>query len=294
MAPRRWGCSWTLRGAVWTLASQLVLSAALALSALPAYPEEPPRLLPLPACCLLPGPPGPQILLWCWPPALWVTSGSSLPVSGMSHEPKSPSLGMLSTATRTTATVNPLTPSPLNGALVPSGSPATSSALSAQAAPSSSFAAALRKLAKQAEEPRGKRRPSGRGQGRERSPAFPPELSAPARSRRQPRKQLFPMSRSGGQSAHPYAHTCSHLLLGLSLYFCAVGAAQSELRDPLDPHLASKPTQPWHLCLASASALSPISVLSWLQEPPWGHRPWGHVPSGPWVRTVDVLGHESP
>lgn len=76
----------------------------------------------------------------------------------MSHEPKSPSLGMLSTATRTTATVNPLTPSPLNGALVPSGSPATSSALSAQAAPSSSFAAALRKLAKQAEEPRGKRR----------------------------------------------------------------------------------------------------------------------------------------
>nr|KAF6406859.1 Gse1 coiled-coil protein [Molossus molossus] len=76
-------------------------------------------------------------------------------MKGMSHEPKSPSLGMLSTATRTTATVNPLTPSPLNGALVPSGSPATSSALSAQAAPSSSFAAALRKLAKQAEEPRG-------------------------------------------------------------------------------------------------------------------------------------------
>lgn len=76
----------------------------------------------------------------------------------MSHEPKSPSLGMLSTATRTTATVSPLTPSPLNGALVPSGSPASSSALSAQAAPSSSFAAALRKLAKQAEEPRGKRR----------------------------------------------------------------------------------------------------------------------------------------
>ncbi|KAM6224703.1 genetic suppressor element 1 [Rhynchocyon petersi] len=74
---------------------------------------------------------------------------------GMSHEPKSPSLGMLSTATRTTATVSPLTPSPLNGGLVPGGSPAPSSALSAQAAPSSSFAAALRKLAKQAEEPRG-------------------------------------------------------------------------------------------------------------------------------------------
>lgn len=94
-------------------------------------------------------------------------TGSSFPVSGMSHEPKSPSIGMLSTATRTTATVNPLTPSPLNGALVPTGSPATSSALSAQAAPSSSFAAALRKLAKQAEEPRGKRtRPLARGMPR--------------------------------------------------------------------------------------------------------------------------------
>ncbi|NXG62419.1 GSE1 protein, partial [Hemiprocne comata] len=75
--------------------------------------------------------------------------------TGMSHEPKSPSLGMLSTATRTTATVSPLTPSPLNGSIVPNGSPAASSTLSVQAAPSSSFAAALRKLAKQAEEPRG-------------------------------------------------------------------------------------------------------------------------------------------
>ncbi|KAM4017561.1 genetic suppressor element 1 isoform 2-T2 [Anomaloglossus baeobatrachus] len=74
---------------------------------------------------------------------------------GMNHEPKSPSIGMLSTATRTTATVSPLTPSPLNGSLVPNGSPAASSALSVQSAPSSSFAAALRKLAKQAEEPRG-------------------------------------------------------------------------------------------------------------------------------------------
>ncbi|KAJ7413768.1 Gse1 coiled-coil protein [Willisornis vidua] len=62
---------------------------------------------------------------------------------------------MLSTATRTTATVSPLTPSPLNGSIVPNGSPAASSTLSVQAAPSSSFAAALRKLAKQAEEPRG-------------------------------------------------------------------------------------------------------------------------------------------
>lgn len=67
----------------------------------------------------------------------------------MSHEPKSPSLGMISTATRTTATVSPLTPSPLNGSIVANGSPATQSA-------HSGFAAALRKLAKQAEEPRGK------------------------------------------------------------------------------------------------------------------------------------------
>lgn len=93
----------------------------------------------------------------------------------MSHEPKSPSLGMLSTATRTTATVNPLTPSPLNGALVPSGSPATSSALSAQAAPSASFAAALRKLAKQAEEPRGKRHArQAAGPGGRDAPFLPP------------------------------------------------------------------------------------------------------------------------
>lgn len=67
----------------------------------------------------------------------------------MSHEPKSPSLGMISTATRTTATVSPLTPSPLNGSIVANGSPATQST-------HSGFAAALRKLAKQAEEPRGK------------------------------------------------------------------------------------------------------------------------------------------
>lgn len=56
---------------------------------------------------------------------------------------------MISTATRTTATVSPLTPSPLNGSIVANGSPATQSA-------HSGFAAALRKLAKQAEEPRGK------------------------------------------------------------------------------------------------------------------------------------------
>ncbi|XP_043382160.1 genetic suppressor element 1 isoform X2 [Chelonia mydas] len=81
--------------------------------------------------------------------------GADLGATSMSHEPKSPSLGMLSTATRTTATVSPLTPSPLNGSLVPNGSPAANSSLSVQSAPSSSFAAALRKLAKQAEEPRG-------------------------------------------------------------------------------------------------------------------------------------------
>ncbi|XP_055029391.2 genetic suppressor element 1 isoform X1 [Misgurnus anguillicaudatus] len=68
-------------------------------------------------------------------------------MSSMSHEPKSPSLGMISTATRTTATVSPLTSSPLNGSVVPNGSPASQST-------HSGFAAALRKLAKQAEEPR--------------------------------------------------------------------------------------------------------------------------------------------
>uniref|UniRef100_A0A4W5JKL7 Uncharacterized protein n=1 Tax=Hucho hucho TaxID=62062 RepID=A0A4W5JKL7_9TELE len=73
--------------------------------------------------------------------------GSSSPLCSMSHEPKSPSLGMISTATRTTATVSPLTPSPLNGSIVANGSPAAQSA-------HSGFAAALRKLAKQAEDPR--------------------------------------------------------------------------------------------------------------------------------------------
>ncbi|XP_067854235.1 genetic suppressor element 1 isoform X2 [Heptranchias perlo] len=75
--------------------------------------------------------------------------------TSMSHEPKSPSLGMISTATRTTATVSPLNPSSLNGSTVPNGSPAANSTLSVPSAHSASFAAALRKLAKQAEEPRG-------------------------------------------------------------------------------------------------------------------------------------------
>ncbi|XP_061896970.1 genetic suppressor element 1-like isoform X2 [Entelurus aequoreus] len=60
----------------------------------------------------------------------------------MSHEStRSPSLGMVSTATRTTATVSPL-------------SPLTNGSALAQSA-NSGFAAALRKLAKQAEDPRG-------------------------------------------------------------------------------------------------------------------------------------------
>lgn len=66
---------------------------------------------------------------------------ASLP-AGMSHEPKSSALGMISAAPCTMATVSPLTPSPI------SGSPASQSG-------HSGFAAALRKLAKQAEEPRG-------------------------------------------------------------------------------------------------------------------------------------------
>ncbi|XP_035533061.1 ceramide kinase-like protein [Morone saxatilis] len=62
--------------------------------------------------------------------------------TGMNHESnKSPSLGMISTATRTTATVSPL-------------SPLTNGNAVAQSA-NSGFAAALRKLAKQAEDPRG-------------------------------------------------------------------------------------------------------------------------------------------
>ncbi|XP_069872993.1 genetic suppressor element 1-like isoform X1 [Dipodomys merriami] len=134
-----------------------VTSASLEASAAVHPPAREPELPPGPPAESLPrGPgtaPGSQ-------PTSRLQSGrhgdsAELLGTGMSHEPKSPSLGMLSTATRTTATVSPLTPSPLNGALVPSGSPATSSALSAQAPPSSSFAAALRKLAKQAEEPRG-------------------------------------------------------------------------------------------------------------------------------------------
>ncbi|KAM9377961.1 genetic suppressor element 1-like [Pholidichthys leucotaenia] len=60
----------------------------------------------------------------------------------MNHESnKSPSLGMISTATRTTATVSPLSPLTNGNAVAQSTN--------------SGFAAALRKLAKQAEDPRG-------------------------------------------------------------------------------------------------------------------------------------------
>uniref|UniRef100_A0A3B4A4S2 Genetic suppressor element-like domain-containing protein n=1 Tax=Periophthalmus magnuspinnatus TaxID=409849 RepID=A0A3B4A4S2_9GOBI len=62
--------------------------------------------------------------------------------SGMNYDSnKSPSLGMISTATRTTATVSPLNPL-TNGSAVSQST-------------NSGFAAALRKLAKQAEDPRG-------------------------------------------------------------------------------------------------------------------------------------------
>ncbi|XP_032872907.1 genetic suppressor element 1-like isoform X1 [Amblyraja radiata] len=68
--------------------------------------------------------------------------------TGMSHEPKSSALSMISATQRTTATVNPLIPSSLNGPVVTHGSPNTRGGHTA------GFAAALRKLAKQAEEPR--------------------------------------------------------------------------------------------------------------------------------------------
>ncbi|XP_056455526.1 genetic suppressor element 1-like [Gadus chalcogrammus] len=59
----------------------------------------------------------------------------------MNHGSRSPSLGMISTATRTTATVSPLSPFTNGNAVAQSAN--------------SGFAAALRKLAKQAEDPRG-------------------------------------------------------------------------------------------------------------------------------------------
>ena len=207
------------------------------------------------------GPPGrADFALVPGPPALWVTSGSSFPVSGMSHEPKSPSLGMLSTATRTTATVNPLTPSPLNGALVPSGSPATSSALSAQAAPSSSFAAALRKLAKQAEEPRGKRRArraAPRG-GRESGPFLPAQASRLLRSEGSSWSHEPPLRVHGAPGAGPLPPTCLHARVYACWFFsCCFVLAGTALSDP---HLSGEPTGPsssaWLLLPALSAALS--------------------------------------
>uniref|UniRef100_A0A3B4F0S7 Genetic suppressor element 1-like n=1 Tax=Pundamilia nyererei TaxID=303518 RepID=A0A3B4F0S7_9CICH len=79
----------------------------------------------------------------------------------MNHESnKSPSLGMISTASRTTATVSPL-------------SPLTNGNAVAQSA-NSGFAAALRKLAKQAEDPRG---PSNNAEVSPHSSHFPLDQS---------------------------------------------------------------------------------------------------------------------
>ncbi|XP_078283381.1 genetic suppressor element 1-like isoform X2 [Rhinoraja longicauda] len=74
--------------------------------------------------------------------------------TGMSHEPKSSALSMISATQRTTATVNPLTPSLLNGPVVTHGSQAAHGVPNTRGGHTASFAAALRKLAKQAEEPR--------------------------------------------------------------------------------------------------------------------------------------------
>eukprot|EP00062_Callorhinchus_milii_P005551 gi/632945309/ref/XP_007887979.1/ PREDICTED: genetic suppressor element 1-like [Callorhinchus milii] len=87
---------------------------------------------------------------------------------GMSHEPKSSSVGMVSAAQRTTATVNPLTPSSLNGPIVTNGSQSAHGTPNSRGSHTASFAAALRKLAKQAEEPKGCSR------GNEHSPVSSP------------------------------------------------------------------------------------------------------------------------
>uniref|UniRef100_A0A4W4E9R5 Genetic suppressor element-like domain-containing protein n=1 Tax=Electrophorus electricus TaxID=8005 RepID=A0A4W4E9R5_ELEEL len=112
----------------------------------------------------------------------------------MSHEPKSPSLGMISTATRTTATISPLTPSPINGVVLANGNPASQSA-------HSGFAAALRKLAKQAEEPRGSASISG-----ESSP-----VSSPATNHSSPvgTPKRGPLGSGAGLGALPGAHSVS-------------------------------------------------------------------------------------
>lgn len=194
------------------------------------------------------------------PPALWVTSGSSFPVSGMSHEPKSPSLGMLSTATRTTATVNPLTPSPLNGALVPSGSPATSSALSAQAAPSSSFAAALRKLAKQAEEPRGKRRArrAAPRSGGESGPFLPAQASRLLRSGGTAGPTSRRPARARALGAGPLPPTCLHARVYTCwLFSCCLVLAGTALPDPRPSGEPSGPSSSACSCFPRSLLLCP-------------------------------------
>ncbi|CAG03381.1 unnamed protein product, partial [Tetraodon nigroviridis] len=93
---------------------------------------------------------------------------------GMNHESnKSPSLGMISTATRNTATVSPL-------------SPLTNGNAAAQSA-NSGFAAALRKLAKQAEEPRGSTA------SRESSPVSSPATAHSSPNRTPKRSSLGPL-----------------------------------------------------------------------------------------------------
>ncbi|XP_072365894.1 genetic suppressor element 1-like isoform X2 [Scyliorhinus torazame] len=101
---------------------------------------------------------------------------------GMSHEPKSSSLSMISATQRTTATVNPLTPSSLNGPVVTNGNPSSLGASNARGVHTASFAAALRKLAKQAEDPRGS------SHGSERSPISSPAAnhSSPAGTPKRP------------------------------------------------------------------------------------------------------------
>ncbi|XP_043575178.1 genetic suppressor element 1-like isoform X1 [Chiloscyllium plagiosum] len=98
----------------------------------------------------------------------WVKKKYVPLVKGMSHEPKSSSLSMISATQRTTATVNPLTPSSLNGPAVTNGSHSSHGTPSARGVHTASFAAALRKLAKQAEDPRGSSR------GNEHSPISSP------------------------------------------------------------------------------------------------------------------------
>ncbi|XP_072880183.1 genetic suppressor element 1-like isoform X1 [Hemitrygon akajei] len=74
---------------------------------------------------------------------------------GMSHEPKSSALSIISATQRTTATVNPLTASALNGPVVRNDNQTGHGTPNIRGGHTASFAAALRKLAKQAEEPRG-------------------------------------------------------------------------------------------------------------------------------------------